>query len=128
MSDATQMNVRLSTDLKTRGDAALQAAGLTPSAAVRALWQFAADHEHEPLVIAEEVARLEGDSSGVKDELRRRLDAYGRARTVFSDRMAGLGVSCEAGAPACAGSVGEASVGELREEALLERMADRGLA
>ena len=39
---AAQINVRLDADLKRSGDAALSRAGLTPSQAVRALWQLAA--------------------------------------------------------------------------------------
>lgn len=39
---AAQINVRLDADLKRSGDAALSRAGMTPSQAVRALWQLAA--------------------------------------------------------------------------------------
>ena len=39
---AAQINVRLDADLKRSGDAALSKAGMTPSQAVRALWQLAA--------------------------------------------------------------------------------------
>ena len=37
---AAQINVRLDADLKRSGDAALSRAGMTPSQAVRALWQL----------------------------------------------------------------------------------------
>lgn len=39
--DAVQMNVRIDRELKREGDAALAAAGYTPSQAVRALWENA---------------------------------------------------------------------------------------
>ena len=45
---AAQINVRLDADLKRRGDAALSMAGMTPSQAVRALWQLAASLADRP--------------------------------------------------------------------------------
>ena len=45
---AAQINVRLDADLKRSGDAALSKAGMTPSQAVRALWQLAASMADRP--------------------------------------------------------------------------------
>ena len=45
---STQINVRLDADLKRSGDAALSSAGMTPSQAVRALWQLAASLADRP--------------------------------------------------------------------------------
>ena len=45
---AAQINVRLDVDLKRSGDAALSKAGMTPSQAVRALWQLAASLADRP--------------------------------------------------------------------------------
>ena len=45
---AAQINVRLDADLKRSGDAALSKAGMTPSQAVRALWQLAASLADRP--------------------------------------------------------------------------------
>lgn len=45
---AAQINVRLDADLKRNGDAALSRAGMTPSQAVRALWQLAASLADRP--------------------------------------------------------------------------------
>lgn len=45
---AAQVNVRLDGDLKRSGDAALSRAGMTPSQAVRALWQLAASLADRP--------------------------------------------------------------------------------
>ena len=45
---AAQINVRLDADLKRSGDAALSRAGMTPSQAVRALWQLAASMADRP--------------------------------------------------------------------------------
>lgn len=46
-----QMNTRIDADLKRRGDEALERAGFTPSQAVRALWEYAANHAFEPQTI-----------------------------------------------------------------------------
>ena len=40
-TEMAQMNTRISRSLKERGDAALEKAGMTPSQAVRKLWDFA---------------------------------------------------------------------------------------
>lgn len=45
---SAQINVRLDADLKRSGDAALSSAGITPSQAVRALWQLAASLADRP--------------------------------------------------------------------------------
>ena len=43
-----QMNIRIDSSLKASGDAALAAAGFTPSRAVRALWALAEKWKSEP--------------------------------------------------------------------------------
>lgn len=48
---AAQINVRLDANLKRTGDAALSSAGMTPSQAVRALWQLAASLADRPGVL-----------------------------------------------------------------------------
>ena len=47
-SNMTQMNVRLETNLKNQGDAALAHAGYSPSQAARKLWTLAAKLRHNP--------------------------------------------------------------------------------
>lgn len=46
--DAVQMNTRIDRTLKREGDAALAAAGYTPSQAVRALWEIAVKLRKSP--------------------------------------------------------------------------------
>lgn len=43
-----QVNARISPQLKSLGDAALAAAGLTPTQAVRAVWELAEKHADDP--------------------------------------------------------------------------------
>ena len=45
---SAQINVRLDANLKRTGDTALSSAGMTPSQAVRALWQLAASLADRP--------------------------------------------------------------------------------
>lgn len=44
-----QMNVRLDHQLKEAGDAVLASLGMTPSQAVRELWQYLAENGHMPV-------------------------------------------------------------------------------
>lgn len=44
----SQVNARIDADLKATGDAALAAAGLTPTQAVRMLWSLAVRYQGEP--------------------------------------------------------------------------------
>ena len=73
---AAQINVRLDADLKRSGDAALSRAGMTPSQAVRALWQLAASLADRPGALedillpsrarAEQRERENGDIGGIE--------------------------------------------------------------
>jgi hypothetical protein len=45
---AAQVNARIDPQLKSSGDAALASAGLTPTQAVRSLWEFASLHASSP--------------------------------------------------------------------------------
>ena len=45
---SSQLNVRIDSDLKRAGDAVFTSIGLSPSQAVRALWELAANHKDEP--------------------------------------------------------------------------------
>lgn len=44
----SQVNARIDADLKREGDAGLAAAGLTPTQAVRAIWELAARNKDHP--------------------------------------------------------------------------------
>ena len=46
-----QMNFRLDPEVKKQGDAALAAAGYTPSEAARGLWEVAASGRYRPELI-----------------------------------------------------------------------------
>ncbi|MEG0476166.1 MAG: translation repressor RelB [Raoultibacter sp.] len=56
---ATQMNVRIDSRIKERGDAALTEAGYSPSQAVRIIWEFAACHAHDSAAVKELLQQAE---------------------------------------------------------------------
>lgn len=63
-----QMNVRIDDMLKARGDAVFASLGLTPTDAVRALWEYAAAHADAPAAVehalrtpSQNAARLEAE-------------------------------------------------------------------
>ncbi len=84
MAGAVQMNVRIDPALKQRGDAIFQKQGMTPSQAVRCLWEYAAEHGSVPEF-------MHGTTSISRDEeLRRRLARVEKysgyaTRTAFPD-------------------------------------------
>ncbi|MEG1253384.1 MAG: hypothetical protein RSD25_00510 [Raoultibacter sp.] len=56
---ATQMNVRIDSHIKERGDAALTEAGYSPSQAVRIIWEFAACHANDSAAVKELLQQAE---------------------------------------------------------------------
>lgn len=64
---SAQMNVRLDSQLKEAGDAVLARIGMTPSQAVRELWQYLTENGHMP------VAKRNNDealSDGIRSKAR----------------------------------------------------------
>lgn len=57
------MNVRIEEDIKERGEKAFARLGLTPSEAVRKLWDFAARHENDPKVLQSLIAELDENNT-----------------------------------------------------------------
>lgn len=76
----SQVNARIDADLKRAGDEGLAAAGLTPTQAVRAVWELAARHKDEPEKI---VAALFPDKKEA-DEKARQAE-YERKRKLIDD-------------------------------------------
>lgn len=63
----TQMNTRINSALKTQGDAVLARNGLTPSQAVRSLWEYMATHDDLPDYLKQRQAK-----AGEEAQARRR--------------------------------------------------------
>ena len=118
-SGTAQINVRIDAGLKGRGDAALAAAGLTPSQAVRALWELAESHAAEPesilrAIMPGKACAAEGERAARR---KRREEAFARGPRIAEEayRAAGLSWPAYEDAP---------SYDELRERAYEERYGE----
>jgi len=114
-----QLNARIDGELKASGDAALAIIGLSPSQAVRALWQKASLRGKD----LEEVAELLAPSKQTRraDAEEDLADASVRRGWDYMDAAyASLGID--------ASTVRDYPADELLEDALQERLAEMGLA
>ena len=82
----SQVNARIDADLKAAGDAALAAAGLTPTKAVRMLWQLAVRYRDDPEKL---LAALDPDAAEPSaDELaerQRKVEAARRGANLMKE-------------------------------------------
>lgn len=88
---ANQMNVRIDRDLKRRGDAGLRAIGLSPTQAIRKVWELASgsDEDRDNL---QALLSSHGDH-GSEDIWARRRRAAEDGGHLFERHLAGLGVT-----------------------------------
>ena len=116
-----QINARINAELKQRGDAALAAAGLTPTQAVRALWELAAEHAERPEVIEQALfpERAERAASEAEQRRSRRLAAAQRGPRIVEEAIAVAGIDIEAS------DASTMSYDELKELAYTERYGAR---
>lgn len=116
---SAQINVRISPDLKARGDSVLLEAGFSPTQAVRALWDFAAQHAEDPEAIARallpECVKHKEDEA--LEERKRRAVAIARGPALVRDACLNAGISWHPGAP-------ELDYDELKELAYAERYGE----
>lgn len=86
-----QLNTRIPADLKEQGDRALERAGYTPSQAVRALWEFAVRHTHEPDAVH---TMLEEETANASDETtENRLAAFDAGLRIVEHTYEELGLN-----------------------------------
>lgn len=113
---SAQINARIDPELKARGDAALAAAGYTPTQAIRALWELAARHADDPAVVvaALEPERAAAEGSSRDDARARDLALIEEGATLMERTARSLGLSWP---PATV----DWSVDDLKEEYLFER-------
>lgn len=112
-----QMNVRMSRSVKEAGDAALAAAGLSPSEVVRAVWEKAA-HRGKDL---EDVVNLLHPANQVVQGSSVEDDPVARGARIVEEGMRELGIDIRRV------SIPELTYEELREQALADRLEERGL-
>ena len=118
--EIAQINARIDASLKAAGDAALAKAGLTPTKAIRALWQRFAELEDRPEKIRELVESSEELGPGERAEQERKLSLAQEGPMIVSQSLAERGIAVPEG-------LEELSYEELREQVLLERLHERGL-
>lgn len=120
-TDMVQMNTRISRSLKERGDAALERAGYTPSQAIRKLWDYAANNAHNPRAIQNLFdAEDEAEKREAEEERARRRAVSLKGASIVAEAYERYGIEAS-------DFTKNASYAELRDEALLERLRERGL-
>ena len=89
-----QINARLNPALKQRGDEGLSGAGLSPSQAIRALWELAARNSDNPEAIQRALfpERAEVQEAELSAAQRRRAEAIGKGAHVVEDAYRTMGV------------------------------------
>lgn len=86
----TQMNTRIDASLKEAGDAVLARLGYSPSAAVRGLWQFVADHQDDAASVRKVI---EPDAaSALSGESARKASAITSLRSLYAQTARELGI------------------------------------
>ena len=116
-----QINARIDASLKSAGDAALANAGLTPTKAIRALWQRFTTLADRPEKIRELVAGPSGElAPDERNERDRKLALAREGATIVSRSLAARGITVPEGYEGL-------PYEELREQTLLERLRERGL-
>ena len=118
--EIAQVNARIDASLKAAGDAALAKAGLTPTKAIRALWQRFAELADRPEKIRELVESSDELGPGERAEQERKLSLAQEGPMIVSRSLAERGIAVPEG-------LEELSYEELRERVLLERLRERGL-
>lgn len=94
-STMTQINARIDATLKKRGDEALARAGLSPTQAIRKLWELAARYASEP---AKLTSALDPDGAehqaALRERRRREIDAaIDAGSTLFSEAFSAAGMT-----------------------------------
>lgn len=89
-----QINARLNPVLKQRGDEGLLGAGLSPSQAIRALWELAARNTDNPEAIQRALfpERAEAQEADLSAALCCRAEAIGKGAHVVEDAYRAMGV------------------------------------
>ena len=112
-----QINTRVPAELKKQGDLALARAGFTPAQAVRALWEYAATHIHEPQAIRKAIQEEQAESENPEMQEPNPFTEWEKTARNLYKRM---GISPDS-------SVSNLSFDELKELSYQERYGRLGL-
>lgn len=118
-----QMNIRIDGALKEKGDSVFESIGWSPSQAVRALYETAVRHRYDAATLRSFLTGSEGeeDSKPVVENSKLRIAEEGRRAA--DKAIKELGISKEAMQKVWSTT----SDKELLEQAMYERMVERGL-
>ncbi len=96
-----QINVRLDAELKRSGDAALSASGMTPSQAVRSLWELASTMADRPGALLDilQPERANAEQRERKRAAKRKLDLIDQGSALFATACNGAGIDAAAAMP-----------------------------
>lgn len=111
-----QINTRVPAELKEQGDLALARAGYTPTQAVRALWEYAVVHIHEPQAIRNvlQEEKTEPEDPATQERLRK----FEEGARIFEKMYAKLGID-----PQCS-DVAHLEYQELRDSYYEEKLEE----
>lgn len=116
----TQINARIDVDVKVAGDAAFANAGYTPTQAIRAFWGFAAKNVHNREKVSALLETIEDkDDSPRKRTMEEIREEVERGPRIIEQALREMGIENP--------SPPTKTYEELREEAYLEKWAERGL-
>lgn len=119
-----QMNIRIDSTLKAEGDSVFASLGMSPSEAVRALYETAVRYRYDVAKLRLLLAGKDEEKAVAPDVENPKLKAVEEGRKIVEQARKRLGISEEA-----MQRVWETtSDKELLEQALYERMVERGLA
>ncbi len=122
-SKTVQMNVRIDEKTKEAGDVAFARVGLTPSQAVRLLWDYAAQHVNDPEACKQLIAMI-GEGSPA-EEIPDPLASMAEARSAIDSFLETWGL--DGGMPKGHTNLAE-YLAMLREEEALTSLRERGYA
>lgn len=88
----SQVNVRISQALKDEGDAAFAAAGITPSEAIRMLYEFAAEHKQRPQAIRKALSPAEEDPHRLEEQ-RVKAERFSDAQQIVPNFLSKRGIA-----------------------------------
>lgn len=89
-TNSVQMNVRIGDRLKRAGDDVLLQLGMTPSAAVRGLWEFLVAHQDEPEAVRAVIDPT--TSQSVQDHKQMRQRTMQAVRSRYGQLASSLGI------------------------------------
>lgn len=120
-ASSAQINARIDAGLKASGDSALAKAGLTPTKAIRALWERFAELADRPEKIRELISRAPDEFAADEViERDRKLALAREGATIVSQSLAARGMAVPEGFEGL-------PYEEFREQTLIERLHERGL-